>query len=84
MGGNPVDVAAALVSDARGAGNNRSLAERTTTLREKKPGGAPAFIMGSWKRWLALNATELKLAALIVGVLLAGLFAGSAGAWQRP
>ncbi len=40
--------------------------------------------MADWKCWLALNATELKLTVLIVGMLLVGLFAASGGAWERP
>lgn len=76
---DPTELAAVLVSDARVQEIAPQLADRTATVPRQRTGGARDFMTDGWKRWLALNAMELKLTALIVGVLLAGLFAGSDG-----
>ncbi len=81
---DPTELAAVLVSDARVQEAAPLLADRTATVPQKRRRGARESMMNGWKRWLALNATELKLTALIGGVLFAGLFAASGGAWQRP
>jgi hypothetical protein len=81
---DPTELAAVLESDARVQEVVPLLADRTATVPQKKRLGTREFTMKGWKRWLALNATELKLTALIGGVLLAGLFAASAGVLQRP
>jgi hypothetical protein len=81
---DPTELAAVLVSDARMQEIAPLSADRTVTVPHKR-GGVGEFMMNGWKRWLALNATELKLTALIGGALLAGLFAGSGGgALGRP
>ena len=80
----PTELAAVLVSDARVQEVAPLLADCTATMPQRRRRGAWEFMMNGWKRWLALNATELKLTTLIVGVLLAGLFAASGGTWQRP
>lgn len=79
----PTELAAVLVSDARVQDVAPPLADRTATVRRRRRRGAREFMTNGWKRWLALNAMELKLTALIVGGLLAGLFVASGGAWQR-
>jgi len=81
---DPTELAAVLVSDARVQEVAPLLADRTATVPQRRRRGVRGSMMNGWKRWLALNETELKLTALIVGVLLAGLFAASGGAWQRP
>jgi len=82
---DPTELAAVLESDARVQEVAPLLADRTATVPQRKRLGTREFMMNGWKRWLALNATELKLTALIGGVLLAGLFAGSGGgASGRP
>lgn len=81
---DPTELAAVLVSDARVQEVAPLLADRTATVPQRRRRGARESMMNGWERWLALNASELKLTALIGGVLLAGLFAASGGAWQRP
>ena len=81
---DPTELAAVLVSDARVQEVAPLLADRTATVPQRRRRGARESMMNGWERWLALNASELKLPALIGGVLLAGLFAASGGAWQRP
>ncbi|MDE2167758.1 MAG: hypothetical protein KGJ66_15640 [Alphaproteobacteria bacterium] len=79
---DPTELAAVLVNDARGRETAPPLADRTAIAPRQRIGGARDFVTDGWKRWLALNATELKLTVLIVGALLAGLFVGS-GALER-
>lgn len=79
----PTELAAVLVSDAQVQEVAPLLADRTATVPRRRRRGAREFMMNGWKHWLALNATELKLTALIGGALLAGLFVASGGAWQR-
>ena len=81
---DPTELAAVLASDTRVHEVAPLLADCTATVPQRKRRGAREFMMNGWKRWLALNATELKLTALIVGVLLAGLFVTNGAAWQRP
>lgn len=81
---DPTELAAVLVSDARVQEVTQLLADRTATVPQRRRRGVRRSMMNGWKRWLALNATELKLTALIGGALFAGLFAASGGAWQRP
>ncbi len=80
----PAELAAVLVSDARVRDKTSPLADRRTTVPRQRTGGPREVMMAGWERWLALNATELKMTALIAGVLVAGLFAASGGAWERP
>lgn len=79
----PTELATVLASDVRVQDVAPLLADRTATAPRRRRRGAREFMMNGWKRWLALNATELKLTALIGGALLAGLFVASGGAWQR-
>ena len=81
---DPTELAGVLVSDAQVQEVAPLLAHHTATVAQGRRRGAWESMMNGWKRWLALNATELKLTALIGGALLAGLFAASGGAWQRP
>lgn len=81
---DPTELAAVLVSDARVQEVASLLADRTATVLQRRRGGARESMMNGWERWLALNASELKLTALIGGVLLASLFAASGGTWQQP
>ena len=72
---DPTKLAAALAIDAQAQEVVPiSTHQRPTRLYERKRGAKEIVIQGG-QRWLALNATELKWTALIVGgVALAGLF----------
>ena len=72
---DPAKLAAARAIDARAQGIVPiSMLQRPTLPYERRRGAREIVIEGA-QRWLALNATELKWTALVVGgMALAGLF----------
>ncbi|MGO8917923.1 MAG: hypothetical protein ACLQJR_18635 [Stellaceae bacterium] len=73
---DPAELAAALASDAEAPEAAPPPADRRVPGTQEKNSGAMTFVMNGWKRWLALNVTELTWTALLVGSMaLAGLFA---------
>ena len=71
---DPAELAAALATDAKTPDIPPALIKRAANSTHEQKRGAGEFVIAGWKHWWALNATELKLTALVVtGLALAGL-----------
>ena len=73
---DPAELAAALATDAQAQETVPTRTDRTATGADHdRKRRAKGFVMDDWKRWVALNTTELRWTALVVGgVALAALF----------
>lgn len=70
---DPAELAAAQAIDAQ---TPVAAASLPTPVAHQETPGAQETMNARWTQWLVLNATELKLAAMVAGgVALAGLFA---------
>jgi len=82
---DPAELAGALARDAQAQETVPTLTDHTATVAHERRRSAKACAIEGWKHWLALNATELRWTALVIGgVVLAGLFTGSAGGIPGP
>jgi hypothetical protein len=78
---DPAELEAVLARDAQAQEPPLPPADRAGAGAHGSTGSAKAVVTEGWKRWLALNATELKWTALITGgMALTGLLTWSSSA----